>query len=115
MLEDAKELVHFRELHFLPRVIFSIGAILLIGAFFVREAFLGVFGIGVVFAASTLNLLINVILGVQGSIKKKALQIPWMLISQGLLAFVLASVCLYASIYYFRHGVLAPVFLPSTN
>ena len=111
MLEDAKELVHFRELHFLPRVIFSVGAVLLIGAFFVKEPLLGVFGIGVIFAGSTLNLLINSILAFQESVRKKSRSIPWMLVSPGLIAFVIAYACLYASISYFRQTAAFHVFL----
>lgn len=58
-LKDAAELVHFKELHFLPRVIFSIGAVCFIGSFFLKMFILGFIGVAVIFVGCTLNFLIN--------------------------------------------------------
>jgi hypothetical protein len=105
-LQEAATLVHFRELHFLPRVIFSIGAILFIGSFFVKEELLGLFGIGVIFFASTLNLFVNICLRIDVSITRKAFSIPWALLFQGILSGVLCWYCLSISRHMFLYNSL---------
>ena len=59
-INDFVSMFHFKELHFLPRVIFVLGAVFLIGSFFVKTFVLGLFGVGVIFFASALNFLLNV-------------------------------------------------------
>ena len=73
-LKDAAQIVHFRELHFLPRVIFSIGAICFIGAFFLKLFILGLFGVGIIFIGSTLNLGIGVWMSADISLKRKIIK-----------------------------------------
>jgi hypothetical protein len=103
---DAGRIVHFRELHFLPRVIFSIGTILLIGSFFVRLAILGFVGIVVLLAASALNLVINTSLGIGAWCKEKPAGFPHALFWQMLLAIVLTLAMLYLTYYSYRHGAM---------
>src|SRR6266849_1714132 len=100
--KDAVALVHFRELHFLPRVIFSLGAIFLIGSFFVKSFILGLFGVGVIFAGSALNLFLTAILVYKGASSRWS--VPWMLLFQFLIAFVLAFGILQVSYHFYRYG-----------
>jgi hypothetical protein len=64
-LADFSPLTFFKELHLLPRVIFSLGAGLLIAAFFVsiQNLVLALFGGGLVFFGVALNLLMDSVWG----------------------------------------------------
>ena len=108
--EDITSLVHFRELHFLPRVIFSVGAIVLIGSFFVKVFLLGFLGVGLIFAGSTLNLFINTPLGSGQHSKDNTVGLPWALLWQALLALALMVSTLCLLYYFYRHGEM-PMFL----
>jgi hypothetical protein len=110
-LEDIAKLVHFRELNFLPRVIFSIGGILLIGSFFVKLFLLGFFGVGLIFAGSALNLVIETFLGFGAYFRNKA-GIPWALLWQAILALVLTFTTLCLLYYFYRHGEMPPCLQP---
>ncbi len=99
-LKDAKYLVHFRELHFLPRVIFAIGGVSFVGAFFVKQPLIGALGIVVIFAACTLNLVINTSLAWQAS-----KQTPWALLLQALLSLAI-FVLLLCLTYHYRDQLL---------
>src|ERR1035437_6569732 len=81
-LKDAATLVHFRELHLLPRVIFSIGAICFIGSVFVKEFILGFLGVGVIFLGCTLNFAINVFLQTDVSVVRKTFDVVWGTLTQ---------------------------------
>ena len=105
-IKDAGQIVHFRELHFLPRVIFSIGGVLFVGSFFVKEELLGALGIGVIFFACVLNLFINIGLQVYVSVSQKTFSIPWALLFQAVLATVLCWYCLSGTYRYFLYGTL---------
>lgn len=100
-LKDAASLVHFRELHFLPRVIFAPGGIFLIGSFFVRNFILGLFGVGVILAACTLNLFLNVIRAYDLATPFK---IPWALLFQFVIALALAYEILNVSYHLYHYG-----------
>ena len=82
-LKDAPSLVHFRELHFLPRVIFTLGGIFLVGSFFVKSFILGLFGVGVTLAACALNLFLN---SLRAYDIAAPLEIPWVLLFQLVIA-----------------------------
>jgi hypothetical protein len=108
-IKDVTALVHFRELHFLPRAIFFIGTVCFIGASFVKLFVLGMFGVGVMFAATALNLTINSLEGLYFAIKEKVFDVPVMLILQALIATGLALVVLGLAHYYYLNGALPPL------
>jgi hypothetical protein len=111
-LKDVAELVHFRELHLLPRTIFSIGAVCFIGAFFIKVFLVGFLGVGLIFVALTLNFAISVLLQTDVYLAKKTFTIPW----TPLLQFVLCSVVTYELLvlvyYFYRHGEMPPYLKP---
>jgi hypothetical protein len=109
-LGDIASLVHFRELHFLPRVIFFLGAVFLIGSFFVKSFTLGILGVAVIFSGSALNLVINTLLGIGHCLQDKATGFPFALFWQAILASVLALGTMWSVYFFYRHGVL-PTFL----
>jgi hypothetical protein len=111
-LEDIATLVHFRELHFLPRVIFSVGGILLIGSFFVKLFLLGFLGVGLIFAGSALNLVINTLQTFSRHFKDKTVGVPWALLWQAVLALVLTAATLYLLYHFYRHGEMPPFLQP---
>ncbi|MGB2622524.1 MAG: hypothetical protein WAN25_09280, partial [Candidatus Acidiferrum sp.] len=76
-LKDVAELIHFRELHLLPRTVFSIGAVCFIGSFFIRAFLVGFLGVGLIFVALTLNFAIQVLLQTDIYLAKKTFAIPW--------------------------------------
>ena len=65
-LSDVVEIVHFRELHLLPRTIFSIGVVLFIGSFFLKSLLMGAAGISVIFFAILYNLIVDTALELFG-------------------------------------------------
>jgi hypothetical protein len=112
VLKDAAELVHFRELHLLPRTIFSVGAVCFIGSFFLKLFLLGLFGVGIVFAALGLNFLIGVIQGTHISISDRAFNVPWMMGAQFIISSWLAYHLLAVAHYYYFHGTMPPYLQP---
>jgi|SRR5216684_3516807 len=111
-LKDAAELVHFRELHLLPRTIFSIGATCFIGAFFVKQFLVGFLGVGLIFLALTLNFAIGVALGFDIFIAKKVFHIPYMMLFQFLLCSWLTYKLFTLIFYFYRHGQMPPWLQP---
>jgi hypothetical protein len=112
-LEDIVTLVHFRELHFLPRVIFSVGGILLIGSFFVKLFLLCFLGVGLIFAGSALNLVINTLQTFDRHFSDKTVVgVPWALLWQAVLALVLTFATLCLVYYFYRHGEMPPCLQP---
>lgn len=106
--KDAASLVHFRELHFLPRVIFFIGAVFLIGAFFVKTPILGFLGVGVMLAATALNLVINALSFSEVSLRNRTFSIHWTFVLQAVLALALTVVTLILTYYFYEHGEMPP-------
>jgi hypothetical protein len=111
-LKDVATVVHFRELHFLPRVIFFIGAVCFIGSFFVKILILGLIGVGVMLSASTLNLVLNTILRFYGAIERRVFDIPWALSFQALLALAITIATLQLTYYFYRHGEMPSYLRP---
>ena len=109
-LKDATALVHFRELHFFPRVIFSLGLVFLIGSFFVKSFLLGFFGVSVILCSATLNLFINSTWMEPNEPYKR--HINWTVFSQFLLALGVTIGVIYLNYYYYRHGQMPPSFQP---
>src|ERR1700694_40997 len=115
-LKDVASLVYFRELNFLPRVIFFIGAILLIGSFFIKSFLLGLLGVGVILAGSTLNLVTETALGFYAHCKdKKTGKIPLALLLQAILAFGLTFATLWLLYHFYRHGEMPTFLRPLSN
>jgi hypothetical protein len=110
VLKDAAELVHFRELHLLPRTIFSIGAICFVGSFFLKIFILGFTGIGIIFAALTLNFAIGVLKGTDISITRKTFSVAWMMLAQFVLCYAIAYKLLFLAYYFYRNGEM-PLYL----
>jgi len=78
---------------------------------------LGFLGVGLIFAGSALNLFINTLLGFgayfehrEAGVAGKKAAIPWMLVWQTVLAFILALGTLGLLYYNYRHGEM-PTFL----
>jgi hypothetical protein len=113
--DEIASLIHFRELHFLPRVIFSIGAIFLIGAFFVKLFTLGFLGVGVILAGSALNLVINTLLSIGRYHRDKTVGFPWTLFWQAILALALTVITLWLLYFFYRHGKMPTFLRPSTD
>jgi hypothetical protein len=111
-IKDVSELVHFRELHLLPRTIFSIGAVCFVGAFFLKSFLLGFLGVGTVFVALTLNFAINILVRFGDSIQTKQFAAPWMMIAQFLLCLFITYFLLTLVYYYYRQGQLPPYLRP---
>jgi hypothetical protein len=108
--EDVTALVRFRELHFLPRVIFSLGAVLLIGALFVKAFLIGFLGVGLIFGGSALNLCVNTSLAYGQHRRDCKPGFPYAPFGQCLLAVVLTILTLSLLYYFYRHGEM-PTFL----
>jgi hypothetical protein len=115
-LKDAASLFHFRELHLLERVIFFVGSVLLIGSFFVKTFIVGFAGVGMIFAATTLNLVVDMTLRFGFYFKKKPGHgIPWALLWQALVAIALTATTLLLAFYFYRHGEMPPWLRPIPN
>jgi hypothetical protein len=87
-------LAYFRELHLLPRVVFTVGGVLFLSAVVARELGLILCSIGILFAAVGFNFVESFF--------------------QALIALSIAAVCLYIATYQYRHGVL-PQYLQSIS
>lgn len=111
-LKDVAELIHFRELHLLPRTIFSIGAICFVGAFFIKVFLVGFLGVGLIFVALTLNFAIGVLLRTDIYLAKKTFAIPWMMLGQFILCSVITYKLLVLVYYFYRHGEMPPYLQP---
>jgi hypothetical protein len=112
-LKDAAQLVHFDELHFLPRVMFSIGAICFIGSFFLKLFILGFFGVGIIFVGCTLNLGIGVLKSIDISLGRNTFRnINWMLVWQFVLSFAITVALLTLVYHYYRYGEMPPYLQP---
>jgi hypothetical protein len=112
-LKEATELVHFRELHFLPRVIFSLGVVFLIGSFFVKSFVLGFFGVSVILCSATLNLFINSFWMDPSEPHKTRLSLT--VFSQFLLSLAITVGVIYLNYHYYRYGQMPPPFQPLSN
>ncbi|MGB2639843.1 MAG: hypothetical protein WA857_06650 [Candidatus Acidiferrum sp.] len=111
-LKDVAELIHFRELHLLPRTVFSIGAVCFIGSFFIRAFLVGFLGVGLIFVALTLNFAIQVLLQTDIYLAKKTFAIPWMMLAQFILCSAITYKLLVLIFYFYRHGEMPPYLQP---
>jgi hypothetical protein len=79
----------------------------------VKSFILGLFAVGVIFAGSALNLLVNAILAYNGASSRWS--IPWMLLFQFFIALALAYVTLQISYHYYHLGVMPPYLQPAIS
>jgi|SRR5215472_7788512 len=109
-LSDLSPLTYFKELQFLPRVIFTIGGFLFIGGLTIGDVALIFFGIGIIFCAVFLNFVFEM-----RSFHPHPpynWYIKWGSVLQGLLAAVIAAGCLYLGGYRYLHGTFPSRLLP---
>jgi hypothetical protein len=111
-IKDATELVHFRELNFFPRVIFSLGLVFLIGSFFVKSFLLGFFGVSVILCSATLNLFIGSTWTDASEPYKRHLS--WTVFSQFLLSLAITAGVVYLN-YHYRYGQMPWPLQPFSN
>lgn len=111
-LKDATGLVHFRELHLLPRTIFSIGATCFIGAFFIKVFLIGFLGVGIVFSALTINFVINAAMQTDISLAGRRFTVPWVTLGQLILCFAITYKLLFLICFFYRHGEMPPYLQP---
>jgi hypothetical protein len=108
--KDATSLVHFRELHFFPRIIFSLGLVFLIGSFFIRNFTLGFFGVGVILFSASVNLFIGCTW--TDPHPPYARHINWTVLSQFLVCALITGAVLYLNYHYYRYGQMPPSLQP---
>jgi hypothetical protein len=97
--------IHVGELHLLQRVLFFIGMVSLVGAFFVKSIPIGLAGSGMMFGAVALNQMVDLVLGLRpGGTWKGSL----VLLSQLLIAAALCALALALAWGLYAHG---PTFL----
>jgi hypothetical protein len=103
---DFTPLAFFKELHLLPRVIFTLGTGLLIAAFLVHSPALalGLLGVGLIFLGVAYNYLLNSF-GMDPAPPYQTV-ISWMMLTQCLLSSIAAAAMLYLAFYTYRHGSL---------
>jgi hypothetical protein len=107
-IRDVAELVHFRELHLLPRTIFSIGVVCFLGAFFLKSFLLGFFGVGVIFIGLTLNFAINFLMQTDISISAKIFKVAWVMLFQLMLSALISYWLIGVIWFYYRYGEMPP-------
>jgi hypothetical protein len=111
-LADFSPLSFFKELHLLPRVIFTLGGGLLVAGFFVHPQglVLALFGGGLVFLGVGLNLLMDSFWNETSPPYR--LHISGHVMVQSVISFGIAIVVLYFAIHLYRYGVLPEVLRP---
>jgi hypothetical protein len=100
-------LAHFKELHFLPRVIFTLGGVLFVASAFARDLPLILLSSGIVLAAAGANFVLNL---TYPDAFGEGYHISWLSFWQGLIAVSISAFCLYLSVYIYRYGGL-PLYL----
>jgi hypothetical protein len=102
-------LAYFRELHLLPRVIFTVGGVLFLSAVVARELALVLCSLGFVFAAVGFNFVLNLTWVDQNPPYKS--HVSWESFFEALIALSIAAACFYVAAYRYRHGMLPPYLL----
>jgi hypothetical protein len=107
-LSDLSPLTYFKELHLLPRVIFTIGGAFFFGGLFSKDWRVLLFGAGLVFVSLGYNFFADLIWNEANP--PHTTRISWSNLFQGLLALTIGASILYVVVYNYRHGFL-PTFL----
>jgi NADH:ubiquinone oxidoreductase subunit K len=103
-------LSYFRELHLLPRVIFTVGGALFLTALVARELVLILLSLGIIFAAVALNFILK--LTWCETRPPYTRHVSWESFFQALIALAISAACIYVAAYRYRHGSLPPYLLP---
>ena len=106
-LSDLSPLSYFKELHLLPRVVFTIGGVLFFTGLF-RDWKISVAGAGLLFVAVGYNFLTNLMW--HDPSPPYPAHISWPNLFQGLVSMSIGLLLLYVSVYTYRHAAL-PVLL----
>lgn len=109
-ISDFSPLSYFKELHLLPRVVFTIGGSLFFGGLFTKDWTVLLSGAGLVFVSVGYNFFAN-LLWSEPSPPYEG-HISWSNLFQGLLSFALGVLMLYVVIFHYRHGSLPSFLLP---
>ncbi|SRR6266849_469389 len=107
-LSDLSPLNYFKELHLMPRVLFTIGGSFFFGGLVIKDWRVLLFGAGLVFVSVGYNFFAKLLW--HESSPPYRVHILWSNLFQGLLALALGTFILYAVVYNYRHGFL-PSFL----
>lgn len=107
-LSDLSPLSYFKELHLLPRVIFTIGGAFFFGGLFIRDWRVLLFGAGLVFVALGYNFFADLLW--REANPPYRIRLSWSNLFQGIISLALAAFVLYIVVFHYRHGVL-PTFL----
>jgi hypothetical protein len=107
-LTDLSPLTYFKELHLLPRVIFTVGGALFFGGLFIKDWWMGLLGTGLVFVSVGYNFFTHLLWDDPNPPYKT--HMSWSNLFEGLLSFAVSGFLLYVVVYHYRHGSL-PSFL----
>src|ERR1700678_239907 len=110
-LSDLSPLSYFKELHLLPRVVFTIGGAFFFGGLVIRDWRVLLLGVGFVFLSVSYNFFCGLLWHEPGPPYTN--HISWPNLFQGLLAFALGVIALYIVVYHYRHGYLPTYLRPA--
>lgn len=112
-LSDLSPLSYFKELHLLPRVIFTIGGAFFFGGLVIKDWRVLLLGAGLVFVSVGYNFFSGLFWHEPGP--PYTPHISWPNLFQGLLAFALGAAALYVVVYNYRHGYLPSWLRPDSR
>jgi hypothetical protein len=110
-LSDLSPLSYFKELHLLPRVIFTIGGAFFFGGLVIRDWRVLLLGAGIVFVSVGYNFFTGLLW--HEPHPPYTGHISWSNLLQGLIAFALGAFAIYVVVYNYRHGYLPTFLRPS--
>ena len=112
-LSDLSPLTYFKELHLLPRVIFTIGGALFFSGLFIKDWKVLLVGMGIVFIAVGYNFLANLLW--HDPHPPYTAHLSWSNLFQAFFALAVAACVLYVAVYDYRYGVLPRFLQPIKN
>jgi hypothetical protein len=112
-LSDLSPLSYFKELHLLPRVVFTIGGALFFGGLVIKDWRVLLFGAGLVFVSVGYNFFTGLVWHDPNPPYKA--HISWSNLFQGSLSFLLGIFVLFVVVYHYRHGFLPNFLRPAVQ
>jgi len=112
-LSDLSPLSYFKELHLLPRVVFTIGGALFFGGLVIKDWRIVLLGAGLLLVSVGYNFFAGLIWHEPGP--PYTPHMSWSNLFQGLLAIVLGAFALYVVVYNYRHGYLPNCIRPDNR
>src|ERR1700761_8245551 len=103
-LSDLSPLSYFKELHLLPRVVFTIGGVLFFAGLPLKDLDITLFGVGLVFISLGYKLFAALVWNEAN--EPYTIHISAGNLFQGLLSATIAAFILYLAGYHYRYGVL---------